>query len=768
MVRVGADFSAITKQSKKASGSVVTMMSRINRATTKLEGTCSRMKKALGTVGTALGVGFGTAAVVSAAKAAAQAYNEVQENNAALAQVMKNTMKASKAEYRSILDLCDAQQKLGVVGAEVAKAGAVELSTYLGQAASLKKLLPVMNDMLAQQYGLNATSENAVNIATMLGKVMNGQTGALSRYGYAFDEAQAAVLKYGDEAQRAAVLAQVVEESVGGMNEALAQTPSGRLRQVQFALGDIQEQFGKAVMTLATAFLPLLNAVAAILARIAAAANRAAQAIANVFGAKMKTAADAVGGLGQVAGGAQDAADAVDGVGDAAESAAKKLGLMSWDKLNVLSKSGSAAAANTEQTPLAGRYDVQWDTSGADEMAESCTWLEKILQRLKKTADRMDFSRLKAGWDRLKESAAGLGRTLIDGLGWAYDHVLEPLAVWFVNDLAPALAEGLAAVIDTVDAVLKEMAPVWSAIYETIGKPLSAILGRVVVDLLKLLEPLGKVLEGAVGIVTAFLTLDFDKLQASLATVFKGLSDLALGAVDLVKNAFDGVCDWLIEAFDGLLGGHLSNAIRIIKDQVDDVVKFLRDAVQVAFAAVGDVLNGICDLLGGVFTLNWERAWNGLLQIVKGVAKAIAGVFGTVLNVFIRALNRINFTIPDWVPLLGGKHFGFNIPEFQLPQLAEGGILRSAGLFTANENGVPELVGRMGSHAAVANGGQIQEGISDAVLEALLGTGLIGMLRDLVRYNRITAEKDFTLGAPSAEAGRWASRSMDAYDRVRG
>ena len=274
MVRVGADFSAITKQSKKATGSIVTMISSVNRATGKLEGACAKMTGALRGLGSALGV----AGLAVLAKEAADAYNEVQENNAALAQVMKNTMAASQAEYQSILDLCDAQEKLGVVDGEVAKAGAVELSTYLGLTSSLQTLIPVMDDMLAQQYGLNATSENAVNIATMLGKVMNGQTGALSRYGYSFTEAQAAILKYGDEAQRAAVLASVVEDSVGGMNEALAQTPSGRIRQVKFALGEVQESFGQAIMTIAQVFLPLIRTVASILGAVAAAANRAAQA----------------------------------------------------------------------------------------------------------------------------------------------------------------------------------------------------------------------------------------------------------------------------------------------------------------------------------------------------------------------------------------------------------------------------------------------------------------------------------------------------------
>ena len=78
--------------------------------------------------------------------------------------------------------------------------------------------MPVMNDMLAQQYGLNASQESAAQIATMMGKVMDGQVGALSRYGYKFTEAQEQILKFGTEEQRAATLAEVVSESVGGVS----------------------------------------------------------------------------------------------------------------------------------------------------------------------------------------------------------------------------------------------------------------------------------------------------------------------------------------------------------------------------------------------------------------------------------------------------------------------------------------------------------------------------------------------------------------------
>lgn len=161
-----------------------------------------------------------------------------------LATNMRNTMAAREEDIQSIKDLCSAQQELGVIGDEVQLSGAQELATYLSEKQSLEQLIPVMNDMLAQQYGLNASQENASQIATMLGKVMNGQTGALSRYGYSFDEAQEKILKYGTEAQRAAVLCEVVESSVGGMNAELARTDAGKLKQVENTLGDINESLG--------------------------------------------------------------------------------------------------------------------------------------------------------------------------------------------------------------------------------------------------------------------------------------------------------------------------------------------------------------------------------------------------------------------------------------------------------------------------------------------------------------------------------------------
>lgn len=188
------------------------------------------------------------------------AYTVQSSAETRLAQAMRNTMSASQEEINSIKELCSVQQQLGIIGDEIQLSGAQELATYLQKTQSLKTLIPVMNDMVAQQYGYNASAESATQIASMLGKVMNGQVEALSRYGYKFDEAQKYILKYGDEEERVAVLAQVVEEAVGGMNEKMAQTPEGRLAQWNNNLGDMKERLGQ----MATRFQSLITTAGGI------------------------------------------------------------------------------------------------------------------------------------------------------------------------------------------------------------------------------------------------------------------------------------------------------------------------------------------------------------------------------------------------------------------------------------------------------------------------------------------------------------------------
>ncbi len=173
------------------------------------------------------------------------AYSVQESAETRLAQAMRNSMGATDEQIQSIKDLTSQQQALGVVGDEVQLTAAQELATYLELSSSLETLIPVMNDMIVQQLGLGASAEGATQIATMLGKVMNGQTEALSRAGYKFDEAQKHILQFGSESERAAVLAQSVSGVVGGMNSEFAKTDAGKMQKMANTLGDAQESAGR-------------------------------------------------------------------------------------------------------------------------------------------------------------------------------------------------------------------------------------------------------------------------------------------------------------------------------------------------------------------------------------------------------------------------------------------------------------------------------------------------------------------------------------------
>lgn len=352
--------------------------------------------------------------------------NGVQiEAETKLANNMRNTMDATDGEVEAIKRLCAAQQELGVIGDEVQLAGAQELATYLEKKSSLEKLIPVMNDMLAQQYGLNATSEAAASIATMLGKVMEGQVNALSRYGYKFDEAQEMVLKFGEEEERAAVLAEVVESSVGGMNAELAKTDAGKAKQAANAFGDWKEQLGAMIAPyekilvyasqmgiLATSMAPLVSVAwkgakglwaLTNATRINAFNQRMASGIVGVFTGKLV---------------AETAATR-------AATIATKLLTWAIRALEVASVVGAIIAAISFAVECFGDSAVD-AADDADEFADKVNEAAEAAKRSQQayeSASSSTFSDLMTKFDKLKQEWGNLGKA--QKTGWIKNHKKE-------------------------------------------------------------------------------------------------------------------------------------------------------------------------------------------------------------------------------------------------------------------------------------------------------------------------------------------------------
>lgn len=180
----------------------------------------------------------------------AEAYSNAAVASKKLEVVMRQRMDATEDDIKSIKAVTSAQKELGVIGGSVQNAGAQQVSTFLTQASTLRTLIPAMNNLLAQQKGVNATQEDAVSIGNLMGKAMQGQTSALRRVGITFTEAEEQILKYGSESERAATLAKVITNNVGEMNAKLAQTDAGKMKQLQNYIGGIKAKIGSIVVGL--------------------------------------------------------------------------------------------------------------------------------------------------------------------------------------------------------------------------------------------------------------------------------------------------------------------------------------------------------------------------------------------------------------------------------------------------------------------------------------------------------------------------------------
>ena len=188
---------------------------------------------------------------------------------------------------------------------------------------------------------------------------------------------------------------------------------------------------------------------------------------------------------------------------------------------------------------------------------------------------------------------------------------------------------------------------------------------------------------------------------------------------ELLKPLLGNVWETIKETWD-LIANLIGEIVQIIAPVVENILQMVAQLVDDIAGYVGgcmDVLKGIIEFITGVFSGDWEKAWNGIKDIFKGIWEMMVSLVKTPVNLIIgvingmirgvvsginlvvRAINSIKVDIPDWVPLIGGKHIGFHLSEVtapQIPTLAKGGVITSPTLAMVGEyagaDNNPEIV----------------------------------------------------------------------------
>lgn len=234
---------------------------------------------------------------------------------------------------------------------------------------------------------------------------------------------------------------------------------------------------------------------------------------------------------------------------------------------------------------------------------------------------------------------------------------------------------------DSLDQGTKNWIITIAGIIAAVG-PVLVVLGMLMSSVTKIATGI-RVLQGVWSGMTALLAANpFVLVIAGIALLIAGLV-LAYNKVEWFRNGvnafFRGVSDVAVEVFN-FMAGYMSN---IFGGIIQNFQNF--------FDAGKRIFTGFIDFITGIFTGDWERAWNGVVNIFGGIFDGIAamakapfnGMIG-LINAFLGGLNNIK--IPKWVPGVGGKSFSIST----LPYLADGGHVLN-GQAIVGEAG-PELL----------------------------------------------------------------------------
>ena len=299
---------------------------------------------------------------------------------------------------------------------------------------------------------------------------------------------------------------------------------------------------------------------------------------------------------------------------------------------------------------------------------------------------------------------------------WLFDNLLSPIAEWtggIIIDVLTGISDGLTKLSD------------WISEHQTLVEDFVIIIGvmgsafAIAPKIIAVVNAV-KAFSAAGGIATAVqnawnasmlanpITWVVAGIAALIAIIilcvkhWEDIKEVGAAAWEHIKNAWNAAGDF----FGGLWSGIKDMALTVFRTIGDTVGKMVGNIVD-TFGGIITALKGIVQFVSGVFSGDWGKAWEGIKNIFKGVWDALVSIIKTpinaviglingmlsaivgAVNAVIRALNTISFDIPDWVPGIGGMHFGFDFGELtppQIPYLAKGGLAYQPTLAMVGDN----------------------------------------------------------------------------------
>lgn len=302
---------------------------------------------------------------------------------------------------------------------------------------------------------------------------------------------------------------------------------------------------------------------------------------------------------------------------------------------------------------------------------------------------------LTSAFGPLEEIAGGLGEKVGQFLVPVFEGLRAVLSSGF--DFSP-FAE-LLGYLSPLGLAFKVLQPVLPLVMDSLGQ-IAAVVGGALSQVLQVVLPILGQLVQLFSDVLATILPPLMPLITTLATV---LGDLLTALLPLLEPFFQ-----IIQAVLPPLAQGLAWLTPIITTVVDALASLLVPAVEL----VTGVLGGFITFITGVFSQNWEQAWDGITTVFEAVWNGVSDIFHTIVNGWIDAINGflgMLGEVGNFVSDITGGAIGFSVPT--IPHLADGATVQPR---------------RGGTLAVLAEAGRAESVVDTGLLNRALEQGISG------------------------------------------
>ena len=699
---------------------------------------------------------------------------------------------AQNAVFQFGLSETMAKQYTGTFGAMAKAFGFVESEAY-----AMSTTLTGLAGDVASFY--NITQGEAY---TKLKSVFTGETESLKDLGVVMTQTAldqfALANGYGKttakmtEQEKVALRYAFVQQQLSLAQGDFARTSDSWANQVRI----LKLQFDSLRASLGQGFIaaltPVIKVINTIMGKLVQLANVFSAFMKRLFGVK----SDSSSGIGTVASDVSSATNAMDnlsnstsGVGSAAKKAAKEIkGLMGIDEINTISSTGSDSDSGSGGSSGIGNIGMDdWDFSQQEKATDG------LLSKVEVFADKVRniFKNISNFIKKHKEIILSIIGGLVSGIiaffiagNWgAITGAIASVIGWI--ELIPtalglaglalttpaALIAGAVAVVTTAflylwqtsDSFRNALINGWNALVSALTPYFKAIMGalKLVGDfLVTVLKPILFLLWDAwCTVVDNIVKVTMSLWSNCIAPVVKFLGECLKKIIDGLNEIWQA---WkpTIEKIGEIL-------IVIWNNCLKPVINWLGNEFIQAFRNVGNYIKpilenlktmfgGLIDFIVGVFTGNWQKAWQGVQNIFRGIFDGLTNIAKKPLNAIIDAINAMirglnKIKLPNWIPGFGGM--GINIPT--IPKLAKGGIVDAPTIAMVGEAGkeavmplenntgwITDLAAKVADRMPVSGGNSNDNSMSgDLILQidgSIIGKVALNQLRKMQRQGGIT------------------------------